>query len=496
MRFAAELLLLSLMAGAPVEIGPGSTADFATAAEGARILTVRDVFVAAMSPFDRSARLKTDRQVPEEEYLAFVSRQTRDWTETETGALRGILERFRSATASLDLPLPPIVHFVKTTGDEEGHAAYCRDSAVILPANVIGGDPAELRKTVFHELFHIYSRHHPEKRAALYRILGFEVCPEVALPEVLRHRKITNPDAPLIDSVIRVTVAGKPRPVTPVLLATTERYDVKKGGEFFDQMQFRLLVLEETGGGFRPAASADGRPQLLEAGAVDYLDQVGRNTTYIIHPEEILADNFVLLIQSTKPALTPAILEKLRALLGRKEAHAESGSMAVSPAVVATSFASHSGGGTPQLRLLVLWRGEPGWFVKPESAGSHETGSLSSSAGRTGMDRAVSRIEMAGVVLEAELDVPGRRARLGSQELDLGDANVALVDGVDEAGGFRMAGLLRVDPAFASAPDLAPILGRSEEIVAFLRCESRVEDPAVDALLHATCARLPRAAGH
>jgi hypothetical protein len=304
--------------GQTVEIASGTRVGFASAAEGARLLSNRDVFVAAMSAFDRSARLKTDRDVTEAEYVAFVARQTQEWTDPEAAALRGVLERFRTRTADLDFRLPPLVLFVKTTGLEEGRAAYCRDASVVLPVNVVRGDPAELEKTVFHELFHIYSRHHPESREALYRILGFEVCPEIALPEALRPRKITNPDAPLLDSVIRVRVAGERRPVTPVLLATTERYDAARGGEFFDSMVFRLLVLEESGGRFRPASLPDGRPHLLEPGAVpDYLEQIGANTRYIIYPEEILADNFVLLVDPSPkaPVPTPRILEQMRALL-------------------------------------------------------------------------------------------------------------------------------------------------------------------------------------
>jgi len=315
---AVALLASGPLPGQSAEIVPGTKTGFASAAESARLLSVRDAFVAAMSPFDRSARLKSDEEVTEAEYLAFVARQTLEWTEPEVAALAAMLERFRKATAELNLRLPPVVLFIKTTGLEEGRAAYCRGSSVVLPVNVIGGDPAELEKTVFHELFHIYSRNNPEKRAAFYGILGFEVCPEVAVPELLRSRKITNPDAPRIDSVVRVRIGegGGRRPVTPVLLATSDRYDVRRGGEFFASMEFRLLVLDESGGAFRAAVPPDGRPQLLDPGAVpDYLEQIGRNTRYIIHPEEILADNFVLLIQGAKPVPTPRILDQMRALL-------------------------------------------------------------------------------------------------------------------------------------------------------------------------------------
>jgi len=49
---------------------------------------------------------------------------------------------------------------------------------------------------------------------------------------------------------------------------------------------------------------------------------VGRNTGYIIHPDEILADNFVLLVNQSKNVRSPEILEKMRAVLAKKERQA------------------------------------------------------------------------------------------------------------------------------------------------------------------------------
>ncbi|HEY2796915.1 MAG TPA: hypothetical protein VGK26_03420 [Thermoanaerobaculia bacterium] len=171
----------------------------------------------------------------------------------------------------------------------------------------------------------------------------------------------------------------------------------------------------------------------------------------------------------------------------------ESGSPPVSAGVVATWFASHAGDAAPELDLLILWRGAPGWFLKPHTGGKKETGSMSSSHGRP--ERVTARAEMAGVVLEAELDVARRHARVGPHEIDLGESNVVLIDGVDEERGFRLAGLLKVDRAFPSSPDVAPVLARSAEVVAFLRCETAVEDPSIDAMLHATCDRIAREPG-
>jgi hypothetical protein len=219
----------------------------------------------------------------------------------------------------LDLRFPASISLLKTTGLEEGMAAYCRAAAVVLPAKLLQGDPAELDYTVVHELFHIYRRHHGENRRLLYKIIGFDVCPEIALPEELRRRKITNPDAPLLDSFIRIRVGGRRVAATPVLIARTERYDVKQDGEFFASMDFRLLVLEEINGRFQPAALPGGKPHLLDPMEVpDYLDQIGRNTKYIIHPEEILADNFVLLVNGKSPVPSPGILKQMRSLLTRR----------------------------------------------------------------------------------------------------------------------------------------------------------------------------------
>lgn len=323
MAFALALAVLLSAGAAPegdrVEIRPGAFVELAPAATGARLLSERDVFVRAMGPFDRSARLKTDREVGEAEYLAFVARQPRDWSPEQKALLRPMLRAFREKTAALDMRFPATVFLVQTTGLEEGMAAYCRGATVVLPANLVAGDPKRLESVLFHELFHIFSRHNPGRRQELYRVVGFQPCPEIPYPEALAARRITNPDAPVLDAFIRVRSGTETVAVTPVLFSRTERYDAKQGGEFFESMVFRLLVLEERDGLYRAALDSAGRPRLLDPAAVpDYRERVGRNTDYVIHPEEILADNFVLLIAPpASPAPSPRILEELRRLLGK-----------------------------------------------------------------------------------------------------------------------------------------------------------------------------------
>jgi hypothetical protein len=53
-------------------------------------------------------------------------------------------------------------------------------------------------------------------------------------------------------------------------------------------------------------------------GISGFMEQVGRNTQYIIHPEEILADNFAMLVLGEPNVPSPEVLQKMREVLMRK----------------------------------------------------------------------------------------------------------------------------------------------------------------------------------
>jgi hypothetical protein len=64
---------------------------------------------------------------------------------------------------------------------------------------------------------------------------------------------------------------------------------------------------------------AGSQPRLVDFGQVSgFYEQVGRNTEYIIHPEEILADNFAMLVLADQDVPSPEILKKLQDVLTEK----------------------------------------------------------------------------------------------------------------------------------------------------------------------------------
>lgn len=304
---------------AQMKIGDTVTISFASVAEAGKILVARDDFVQRMSPFDRAARLKTDRSVSEEAYLKFVGENILDWDDQEKQRLASVFEGLESELGDLAWAFPKEVLLIKTTGKEEGGAAYTRANAVILPQKMLAMPVAGLRRVLCHELFHVISRANPALREKLYAAIGFVKCNEPALPEDLASRRLANPDAPRNDHCIRIQVEGQDHWAVPIIFSSAASYDVERGGEFFRYLKFRLLLVERSDetSTVTPLCEDD-EPKLVKISDVSgFFEQIGRNTGYVIHPEEVLADNFMRLKLKDQDLPSPEITEKMDDILKR-----------------------------------------------------------------------------------------------------------------------------------------------------------------------------------
>jgi hypothetical protein len=303
---------------AQVKLDAGSTITFATLEEGRAILTNRDDFVQRMSPFDRASRLKTDRDVSEAEYLKFVAQNVLAWDDAGKAKVEAAIRGIQPGIESLNLPFPGTVQMIETTGKEEGGAEYTRSNAIVLPQpEIASASSAKLQKIIAHELFHVLSRANPELRDKLYEAIGFVKCNEVEFPAELKPRKLTNPDAPKNDHCVRLQVAGRECWAIPILFSNTEKYDVARGGEFFNYLEFKLLLVDRNADSGMVTPIYDGqKARLVSLEQVSgFFEQVGRNTQYVIHPEEILADNFSLLVLQKHDLPSPEITRKMEAIL-------------------------------------------------------------------------------------------------------------------------------------------------------------------------------------
>lgn len=295
-----------------------TTIRLATADEGRGLIARRDDFTAALSTFDLQSRLKTDKEVTAEDLLTLYRENVTEWPAEDAAAVLKAIEFVRGQLGDIVLPLPETVWIVRTTGKEESGAAYCRGPAVVLPANMLRQNEAGLRRLVAHELFHVLSSHNTEVKRDLYASIGFKLCDPIMPPKKLAHHTIANPDAPRVDCVMELELAdGERLTAAPLLVATPDRFDPTAGKSMFDYLKFRLLVVESHTGGYR-AVEQDGEPRLLEPQRLEaFWKQIGRNTGYIIHPDEILADNFAHMIMQTAKLPAPEIVEKMRERLAK-----------------------------------------------------------------------------------------------------------------------------------------------------------------------------------
>lgn len=304
------------------------------AAQAAVVEEANDPFFARLTPLDLEVRLGEPLPgVPREVALRRLKRQYQQavagWTADEqsrvTEACRAI---WAKAAALCPEFVPPTWRFVKTDGTEEAGAAYTRGQTIVLSQQRLQPtQSADLRRLVAHETCHVFTRTHPAWRDRLYARLGFRAVGRVDFGQLDPYR-LTNPDAPDVAHAIRVTLPtyGDVDAVVAIY-APVDRFTVAQGRQIFAYLKVGLFPIEAAAG---QPAGAGGAYRILPAAqtptaavpltnAAGFFDQVGRNTQYVIAPEEILAENLALLFAADPDRLgaipNPEIVRDLQKIL-------------------------------------------------------------------------------------------------------------------------------------------------------------------------------------
>ena len=169
----------------------------------------------------------------------------------------------------------------------------------------------EIEQMLLHELFHILSRHAPDVRQDLYALIGFFACGPLEYPPELGFRKLTNPDTPVLAHCINVQSEFGVYPMIPVTFAK-QPFSIAAGTNPFDYVELQLLGVEDNASGSLPLYLQGELWFTDPMQSQSFLQQVGFNTQYIVHPDEILADNFVFAVRGD-PVQTPGLPAAIRA---------------------------------------------------------------------------------------------------------------------------------------------------------------------------------------
>lgn len=309
------VLLMSACAYAQpssIQLTDNTSINLASKEQSAKLIQQEDDYTKRFSKFDFHSKTgMVDGEPTVQNYFDNAIKEVVEWSPKEQEQLKSIVKSVsnRIDKLGLKLNLPPVIDVIRTTGKEEGGAAgYTRGNYIVLAG------PEISEELFIHELFHVYSRYNPEKREAIYNSIGFTKTNEIEYPKAFGELTIANPDAPINDYYITVNHNEKPVQAMMVIKATGEY----KGGSFFQYLDVGLLLIKGEPGKTKAVIKDDNAVFLHYNEVGNLFEQIGRNTGYNIHPEEISASHFTMLLMEKEELPNPEIIKAMRDILSSK----------------------------------------------------------------------------------------------------------------------------------------------------------------------------------
>jgi hypothetical protein len=294
--------------------------QFATAQQGAQILSTEDDYVRATAPLERQAKLRSAKPVSTTEFLAHMKASALEWSEADKALLLPHLLAVQTFAQKLAWQLPGPILIVRASAALEDNLPHTRASAIVLPDAVFQNFRTPLQHLLAHEVFHVLTRAHPELKSKAYALFGFEPCRALALDPAVSSLRITNPDAPISEHTIALEHRGKKVHALPYIMLPSNRIQPQEG--FVRNLMVYWLFMEKDAQG--QCSSSQGAWPPLGSSPMqlpDLFNKIGGNTRYLFHPEEIAAENFAILFMfegkqlNAKDIASPEKIEQLRQLL-------------------------------------------------------------------------------------------------------------------------------------------------------------------------------------
>jgi len=292
----------------------GTVMHFSSIEQGRAVLGADDDWLQRTSELQRATLMGRDPPAGVEPFRAWQADAVRAWTPAARVRWQHALEAIAPALDRLQLPWPPEVLLVQTSGRESADQPHTRANAVVLPAQFEqqGFSDAEV---LAHELWHVLSRRNPALATKLYALIGYEPVPDLQWPPLWLPLRIVNQDAPFDRHAMRLSLQGRSVVVMPVLLAASES-ERTPGQSLLNLMAPRLLEVQPGENG-RPTTAVlnNGEPIAHDIEATpEFLERLGGNTDYTLHPDETIADNFMFLVAG-RTAKNPELLKRIEAVL-------------------------------------------------------------------------------------------------------------------------------------------------------------------------------------
>jgi hypothetical protein len=200
---------------------------------------------------------------------------------------------------------PNEIKLIRVNAEHYGQGVYyTRENCIVIPFDALEQwDEKAFTETMYHEVWHIISRYNPQLQKAAYALIGYTPIPanQVTIPTKLREHIIYNPDGVDTGWQIKLTAKdGTERQCMPILHTLSEGFSASKGKEFFGYLEFNLFPIKDG----TLVTQADGISSPIKLGEEpSFYGQLTDNTSYIIHPDEVMADNFMFIMTTSSDVM-------------------------------------------------------------------------------------------------------------------------------------------------------------------------------------------------
>lgn len=255
---------------------------FASREEGIELMLANEEYYDGFSQNELDFKMQQSGATMEE-YQEFASEQVCEFTDEQMARIDESIARIEQTIDENGYQLPPLdeIVFIATTMEEEpGAGGYTHGTEIYLGDFVTDlCDDETLDFIIAHELFHCLTRCNPDFRAEMYELINFTVTGEdFEIPENVFEYHISNPDVEHHDAYATFHINGEDIDCFTDFV-TTEHYEQAQS-DFFSVGTTALIPIYGTDTFYTPEE------------ADNFYDVFGRNTGYVIDPEECMADNF------------------------------------------------------------------------------------------------------------------------------------------------------------------------------------------------------------
>lgn len=238
-----------------------------------------------------------DRSSAVRAYRSFLGSQVSEWTVQEKDSMLQVFQKVKKLCDAVSPRLFPAgISLIKMKTGTYGRDVYfTRGKHILIPENIFEQVNMERQLPVMlHEVFHIVSRYNKSLRHDLYKMIGFVPMPHpVKYDETLAGKVLTNPDGVSRDYGIILYDFKDTMLAIPVIQSKFAgfRPDVPS---FFDYVSFDLYAVDCNDSNCITKLNAKGKTSVPPSCTSVFFQKIRDNTQYIIHPDEIMADNFML----------------------------------------------------------------------------------------------------------------------------------------------------------------------------------------------------------